>query len=73
MSASPVSLLRDMVPLRPLSYGQAMRIAELQATRFLKVMDVKQGPVSEKLISELPRVQVNRIRGLPASGASQWA
>jgi Zn-dependent peptidase ImmA (M78 family) len=73
MSAGIVTSLRDIVPLRPLTYGQAMRIAELQAAKFLKAMDVKDGPVSEKLISELPRVQVERMRGLPASGASQWA
>jgi Zn-dependent peptidase ImmA (M78 family) len=73
MSRGVVASLRDIVPLRPLTYGQAMRIAELQAGKFLKLMEVEDAPVSEKLISELPRVQVERMRGLPASGASQWA
>jgi Zn-dependent peptidase ImmA (M78 family) len=73
MNPGVVTSLRDIVPLRPLTYGEAMRIAELQATRFLKLMDVKHPPVSERLVSELPRVQVERMRGLPASGASQWA
>jgi Zn-dependent peptidase ImmA (M78 family) len=73
MNPGVVTSLRDIVPLRPLTYGEAMRIAELQATRLLKLMGVKHAPVSERLISELPRVQVERMRGLPASGASQWA
>lgn len=73
MNRGVIAGLRDIVPLRPLTYGQAMRIAELQAARFLERMEVKQAPVSEKLISELPRLEVERLRGLPASGASQWA
>jgi predicted transcriptional regulator len=73
MNPGVIARLRDIVPLRPLTYSQAMRIAELQAARFLKLLDITEGPVPESAISELPRVQVDRVRFLPASGATQWA
>jgi hypothetical protein len=73
MSPGVVARLRDLVPIRPLTRNEALRIAELQATRFLKLVGVTSGPVPEKVITELPRVQVERMSPFPVSGATHWS
>lgn len=73
MNPGVLTTLRDFVPIRPLTRTEAYRIAELQASRFLKLVDVNEGPVSERIITELPRFQVQRFSPLPVSGATQWA
>lgn len=65
--------LRDLVPLRPLSVAEAMRVAELQANRFLKLSRIDQAPFPEYAISELPRIHVERMTPAPVSGAAQWS
>ena len=73
MSRGVITTLRDMVPLRPLSLVEALRIAELQATRFLQLSGVEAPPVPETIISQLPRVQVERIFPSPVAGACEWS
>lgn len=73
MNRGVIATLRDFVPIRPLSRIEALRIAELQATRFLKLVGISEPSVPERAIAELPRVQVERVRGLTASGATEWA
>lgn len=73
MNRGVVASLRDFVPIRPLRRSEAMRIAELQAQRFLAMSGVKQPAVPERVISELPRLQVERVASLPVSGATHWA
>jgi len=73
MNPGVIASLRDLVPLRPLSYGEHMRIAELQANRFLRAVGVTEAPVPERVICELPRLQVERIRPCPVSGATHWS
>lgn len=73
MSRGVVADLRDFVPIRPLTRAEAFRIAELQAVRFLRAVGVTDGPVPERVITELPRVQVQRFSPLPVSGATQWS
>lgn len=73
MNPGVLTALRDFVPIRPLTRTEAYRIAELQASRFLKLVDVNEGPVSERIITELPRLQVQRFSPLPVSGATQWS
>ena len=70
---STITAARDMMPIRPLSYAEALRTAELQATKVLEVSGLSAPPFPEKLISGLPRVQVERIIPAPASGATQWS
>jgi Zn-dependent peptidase ImmA (M78 family) len=65
--------LRDVVPIRPLSMQEAMQIAELQANLLLSGMRVTLPPVPETIISELPRIDVERIRPCPVSGAAHWS
>lgn len=73
MNPPILTKLRDMVPLRPLRYSEAIRLAELQAHTFLKLVNVNEPSVPERIISELPKVQVTRLSPFPTSGASHWA
>jgi Zn-dependent peptidase ImmA (M78 family) len=73
MNRGVVATLRDFVPIRPLNRAEAMRIAELQALRFLDLTRITEPSMPERVISELPRIQVERISPLPVSGATHWA
>lgn len=73
MSRATIARLRDFVPIRPLSREEALRIAELQATRLLEISGITSGPVPERIISDLPRIDVRRFSPLPISGATEWA
>jgi predicted transcriptional regulator len=72
MSENIITKLRDCVPIRPLRYSEALRIAELQAQKFLAMSGITMPPVPERAISELPRVHVTRLSPFPASGATHW-
>lgn len=72
MNRGVVSTLRDCVPLRPLLRTEALRIAELQAQKFLVLAGVTEPPVPQAIIAELPRVQVAVLRPFPVSGATHW-
>ncbi len=71
--SSIITALRDTVPIRPLTFAEALRTAELQATKLLQLSGLSDPPFPDTIISELPRVQVERIIPAPASGASQWS
>lgn len=73
MKPAVITRLRDFVPIRPLRYSEALRIAELQAQRFLAFSGVTQPAVPERAITELPRVHVARLSPFPASGATHWS
>jgi len=65
--------LRALVPRRPLSREEAYRIAEQQAQRLLKYFEIQDGPVPEMIVSDIPRIVVERMSGMPVSGASKWS
>ena len=73
MKRGAIASLRDLAPLRPLTRHEALSIAERQALRFLVLAGIETAPVPEHVISGLPRMQVERVTALPASGAAQWA
>ncbi len=73
MTRGVLATLRDSVPIRPLNRAEAYRIAELQASRFLRLVGTEEAPVDERTISELPKLQVQRFSPLPVSGATQWS
>ena len=73
MSRGVITELRDMVPIRPLTRSEAMRLAELQAQRLLALSGISQPPVPELIITELPRRRVRREHSFPVSGASAWS
>lgn len=73
MNPGVIATLRDRVPLRPLTYSEHLRIAELQAQRFLQLVGVSEAPVPERVITELPRIHVEHMTPFPVSGASHWS
>lgn len=68
-----IKRLRDLVPIRALTQTESLRIAELQAARLLELTDTTQPAVPEALISELPQLQVERIKLAGLSGAAEWS
>jgi len=71
--ARTITALRDLVPIRPLSLIEALRIAEVQSQKLLKLTGVEAPPVPEQIITELPHIQVERVDLGDLSGAAQWA
>lgn len=64
--------LRSLMPLRPLRLAEAIRVAELQATRLLKLFGVTEPPVPSRVVASFPRVQVEKVYPLGVSGAAAW-
>lgn len=73
MAKTILTQLREIVPHRRLTYGESLRVAELQAAKLLALRGVTLPPVSEEVVTDLPRVQVRRVSPFVASGASHWA
>lgn len=71
--ASLVAELRSLTPHRPLSVPESLRVAELQANRLLRSSDVHEPAVPEGVITELPRIAVERVSRAPVSGAVRWS
>lgn len=69
---SVLALLRGLVPRRPLTFNEALRVAELQANRLLEHFAIETTAVPDEIVTELPRIQVERERGLPVSGSAHW-
>jgi len=67
-----VAELRSLMPNRSLGFAEAQRLAELQANRLLKLNSTS-APVSESIITELPRLEVRRVGSLIGSGATAWS
>jgi hypothetical protein len=72
MTRGVLASLRDLVPLHPLTPIEALRVAELQATRLLEASRIKSPPVPESVISGLPKIEVRRISPWPVSGCTDW-
>ena len=64
--------LRALVPRRPLTYREAERIAELQANRFRELLGIGEAQLDEAAIGSLPRIDIKRRHGMPASGLTHW-
>lgn len=65
--------LRSLMPSRSLSFAESQRLAELQANRLLKLTLSTSAPTSEAIITELPRIDVQRVGSLIGSGATAWS
>src|SRR5205807_1028463 len=55
---SVLAMLRALVPNRPLTPAETLRIAELQANHLLRHFRIATTAVPEAIVSELPRVRV---------------
>jgi Zn-dependent peptidase ImmA (M78 family) len=67
-----LAMLRALVPQRPLTPSETLRVAELQANRLLEHFEIETAVVPEEIVSELPRIRVVRELGLPMSGSAHW-
>ena len=71
-SGSLFARLRALVPQRPLSFGEALRITELQANRCRELLGFRGPAFPEGAIADLPRVRLIEVDNLPSSAVSQW-
>jgi Zn-dependent peptidase ImmA (M78 family) len=69
---SVLAKLRALVPNRPLTPSETLRIAELQANHLLRHFQIETAAVPEEIVSELPRLRVVREGALPVSGVAHW-
>lgn len=68
---SILASLRSLIPDRKMSFTEALRTAELQASRLLERSGIDDGAVPDEIVTELPRIRVE-YRDLPTSGMSFW-
>lgn len=67
-----LSIVRKVVPIRPLSVPEAYALVELQAAKLIATGGLLGPPVPETLITNLPGVQVEQVRPLAVSGESRY-
>lgn len=70
-SRSILASLRAVIPPRPLEFGEALQLAELQANRLLELSDIRDWPVPTEAVATLPRIRVEPY-DLLTSGMSFW-
>lgn len=64
--------LRALIPLRDTSFDEALRVAELQAARFLELSDITDAPVPDDIVLSLPRIERRYHQLRAASGMTYW-
>jgi Zn-dependent peptidase ImmA (M78 family) len=69
---SVLAMLRALVPQRPLTPSETLRVAELQSNRLLEHFKIQTYAVPEEVVSELPRIRVVREFDLAMSGSAHW-
>jgi Zn-dependent peptidase ImmA (M78 family) len=69
---SVLALLRGLVPQRRLTFNETLLIAELQANHMLEHFSIATTAVPDEIVTELPRIKIERERGLPVSGSAHW-
>lgn len=70
---STITRLRDLVPLRRLSTPEALRVAEDQADRLLRLSGLTEPPFGEDVIAGMPHIQIERVVPASALAATQWS
>lgn len=73
MNRGVLSELRNVMPNRALRHTEALRIAEVQATKLLTMAGIKDGPVPSSVITSIPKIELKRVVPLPVSGCTDWA
>lgn len=68
---SVLKQLRDLIPQRPVSFAEALAVAEVQANRLTSLLGCGPEGVQEQHIAGLPRIRIV-YEDLPVSGASHW-
>ena len=72
-SAAPSVLasLRQLVPQREATFLEALRVAEQQSQRFLHRLGIHDGPVSEELLLDMPRITIESLEAFEISGIGE--
>ena len=65
--------LRDIVPIRVLTVTESLELAERQADLLLSLAGITAPPVPETVITDVARIEVQRITPSPVFGAAQWS
>jgi Zn-dependent peptidase ImmA (M78 family) len=71
--ATILSELRDLAPSPDLGLPEALVTADVQADALLRLTAVIRAPVPDRVIIDLPRVQVERVDLGETAGAAQWS
>lgn len=69
---SALKLLRALIPKRRVGTWEHRRIAELQANRLRRHLDVNEALLDTDFITQLPHIDVRYDINLPTSGMSFW-
>lgn len=72
MNRGTLANLRDLMPPRSLTQGEALHIAELQAQRLLSISGIAKPPVPMTVVTDIPKIVVQRMAPWPVSGATHW-
>ena len=66
--------LRGLAPERPLGFSEALKVAELQASRLLGLYNIEHGPIPSEIVTSQGRIAVEYDFDMPdqASGATDW-
>lgn len=67
---SVLATLRHLIPVRTIEFGEALRIAELQANRLLELTGADPATLDEQL-AQLPLIRI-QYHQMPTSGLSYW-
>ena len=70
---SVIAELRGLTPHRSLTLVESLRVAELQANRLLEAAGIREPAVPDSVVTDLPRVAVERVGRIPVSGSVHWA
>ena len=71
--SSVLADLRAACPPRSLSPSEARLVAERQASKLLRRMEVTEPPVPEQVIDNVPRVEVRFRKASRLSGTTKWS
>jgi hypothetical protein len=70
---SVVAELRSVCPHRALTFIEGLRVAELQANRLLEAVELVEPAVPDTVVTDLPRITVERVARIPVSGSVRWS
>jgi IrrE N-terminal-like domain len=68
-----IAELRAVCPHRSLTLGEGLRVAELQANRLLEAAEIREPAVPDAVVTNLPRVTLERVGRIPVSGSVRWS
>jgi hypothetical protein len=71
-TANVLQSLRSLIPERVVTFPEALRIAELQASRLRQLLEATDAMSPTQVIAGLPHIRVEYVSDLPSGGLSFW-